>query len=123
MYILAGHLGKTIEEIESMPAKHVFNFQWMYSSLPWGVEVDDQRHGQLIGTLLNVARSNGATIKTPEFSTLKANNLIENIAKIQKEMMVQTSEKKTPWIEENYKEQLSQSQTIFANLQKRFGGK
>ena len=102
-----------------MPARHVFNFKWIYSCLPWGVEVEDKRHAQVVNTLLNVARSNGAKIKSPDFSTLKSNTLVEEIAEIKKLMIVEGGPKGTPWLDDNYEAQLKASQGIFEAMKKR----
>lgn len=60
-------LGKTLGEIESIPAREMMEWRAMYDIEPWGERRADLRAGIVASTTYNVNRGKGPAASATEF--------------------------------------------------------
>ena len=74
-----------------------FNYwKYVYSLEPWGMPVDDRRHGQIMNSLHNVIKASGAKIKDLKEKDIRVGRFAEEFEKIKKLMY---TDLKKPWLD------------------------
>lgn len=79
-----------------MPIPEFNYWKYVYSLEPWGIVIDDRRHCQVMTSLNNIIKANGATIKDLKDKDIRVGRYAEEFEKIKK-LMYTNLEK--PWLD------------------------
>ena len=82
MFLLAPHLGRTVEELKvTLTARELMNWIAFYELEPWGEKRADLRAGIIASTTYNMQRGKGSALKAsdfmPDFEPQKAQTVAE----------------------------------------------